>query len=222
MVFIILFILILNIVSIALMYYCLGKEIENKEKLVFIAAGTAIMYLLTLLVYWISTRNIEISEVSQTGKDLITFLFVPVNGILVLPLFAKSYSKFKNGIIKGNILRNRGIVLGVFLLIVLIIECFYFASIQEQVVKLIRENNQNQNMQGVILDGNSLNSNEIDGNSADENSANVLDENDGNEISTNNINENNIDEDILSNNEVSEEDDDSNQNALVMTNEIQW
>ena len=188
MVIIILFILILNIVSIALMYYCLGKEISNKEKLVFIAAGTAIMYLLTLLVYWISTRNIEISEVSQTGKDLITFLFVPVNGILVLPLFAKSYSIFKNGIIKGNILRNRGIVLGIFLLIVLIIECFYFASIQEQVVNLIKENTQKQNIQGVIRDGNSLTSNEINGNDVDENT----------------INENDIDGNTLMYNEISD------------------
>ena len=73
MIIIILFIIILNAVSILLMYRSLNN-LTSKEKLIYIAAGTVIMYLLTSLVYWISTRNIEITEVSSTGKDLIIFL----------------------------------------------------------------------------------------------------------------------------------------------------
>lgn len=143
MLVIILFILILNIISILLMYRCLVNS-ERKEKLIFIAAGTALMYILTSVVYWISTRNIEITEVSQYGKDLIIFAFVPVNGILILPFFAKSFSKFKSGKIDGKILRNRGIVLAVFLIALLIIECVYFKTIQEQVVDFINEQRNSQ------------------------------------------------------------------------------
>ena len=142
MLVILLFIIILNIVSIVLMYYSLG-DLSKKEKLIFIAAGTAIMYVIISVVYWFSTRNIEITEVSERGKDLITFLFVPINGILVLPLFAKSYQKLKYGNIDGKILRNRGIFIGIFLLIILIIECIYFKNIQEQVVNLLVEQQQN-------------------------------------------------------------------------------
>ena len=72
MLVIILFILVLNVVSILLMYRCLVNS-DRKEKLIFIAAGTALMYILTSIVYWISTRGIEMTEVSQTGKDLIIF-----------------------------------------------------------------------------------------------------------------------------------------------------
>ena len=90
MLIIILFILILNIVSILLMYRSLTDR-TPKEKLIFIAIGIAIMYMLTSVVYWISTRNVEITEVSDVGKDLIIFLFVPINGIIVLPLFARSF-----------------------------------------------------------------------------------------------------------------------------------
>ena len=137
---IILFILILNVVSILLMYRSLNAR-EPKEKLLFIVIGTALMYVLTSIVYWISTRNIEITEVSDLGKDLIIFLFVPINGIIVLPLFARSFCKFKDGGINGTVLRNRGVVLGVILFILLIIECVYFENIQNQVVKMITNKN---------------------------------------------------------------------------------
>lgn len=138
MLVILLFIIILNIVSIVLMYYCLA-DLTKKEKLIYIAAGTALMYILTTIVYWISTRGIEMTEVSEMGKNLITFLFVPINGIIILPLFAKSYYNYKMGGLDGSVLKKRAMVLGVILLIILIIECIYFKNIQEQVVNLINE-----------------------------------------------------------------------------------
>lgn len=134
-----LFILIFNIVSIVLMYYCLG-DIEKKEKIIFIAVGTGIMYILTSIVYWISTMGIEITEVAETGKNLITFLFVPVNGLIILPILAKSYVKLKYGNISNKVFANRILVLAVLLIIIFIIECNYFRQIQEQVVNLIKNN----------------------------------------------------------------------------------
>ncbi len=140
MIIIVLFILILNIVSILLMYRSLDN-MTQKEKLIYIAAGTVMMYLLTLIIYWISTRNIEITDVSRTGKDLIIFLFVPINGILVLPLFARSYSKFRDNKLSSRVLRNRGVALCLILFIILIIECVYFENIQKQVENMISEKN---------------------------------------------------------------------------------
>lgn len=133
---ILLFILILNIVSIVLMYYSLG-DLGKKEKLIYIVVGTAVMYIITSIVYWFSTRGIEVTEVSERGKDLITFLFVPINGIIILPLLAKSYSKLKYGNLDKSVFLKRGIVLAVILLIVLIIECMYFKNIQQQVVNML-------------------------------------------------------------------------------------
>ena len=142
---ILLFILILNIVSIVLMYYSLG-DLGKKEKLIYIVVGTAIMYIITSIVYWFSTRGIEVTEVSERGKDLITFLFVPINGIIMLPLLAKSYSKLKYGNLDKNVFLKRGIVLAVILLIVLIIECIYFKNVQQEVVNMLnaQENSMEQ------------------------------------------------------------------------------
>ena len=141
MLIIILFTLILNAVSILLMYKCLNG-IDKKERWIFVIIGTALMYVVTNITYWFGTKNIQISEETlQLGKDLIIFLFVPINGILILPLFAKSYMKFKLGNIDFSILRNRGIVLLVILLIILIIEGIYFGNIQKQVLNIINQKN---------------------------------------------------------------------------------
>ena len=120
------------------MYKCLGIE-SKKEKLIFVVMGTALMYILTSIIYWISTKDIQMTEVSERGKDLIIFLFVPTNAILTLPLFAKSFSKFRDGRIDGKILRNRGVLLIILLAIILIFECIYFKNIQQQVVNMITE-----------------------------------------------------------------------------------
>lgn len=147
---ILLFIIILNIVSIILMYYCLS-DLGKKEKLIFIAAGTAIMYLLTSFVYWLSTKDIEITSVSERGKDLITFLFVPINAILTLPLLAKSYFKYKIGGIDMPILRNRTVVILIILVILLVIECTYFKNIQQQVVDLLMKQQSTQETTDAIV-----------------------------------------------------------------------
>ena len=141
MLVILLFILILNIVSMVLIYYCLG-DLEKKEKLIFIAAGIAIMYIITTIVYWISTIGIEINEVSETGKNLIVFLFVPVNSLIILPLLAKSYTKLKFGSLDKKIFFKRGIALSVLLIIAIVFECVYFKNIQEEVVNIIKQNMQ--------------------------------------------------------------------------------
>ena len=72
-VIIMLFILLLNVVAIALTYYCL-ENMEQKEKIIFIAAGVAVIYILTTFVYWISTRDVEMQNVVEQSKNLIIFM----------------------------------------------------------------------------------------------------------------------------------------------------
>lgn len=174
------FILILNIVSITLMYYCLG-DLTKKEKFIFIAVGIGIMYILTSIAYWLSTFKIEITEVSETGKNLITFLFVPVNSVIVLPILAKSYAKTKFGNLNTDVFLKRGIVLGIILFIILIIECNYFKNIQAQVVDLIKQNAQEEQDNKLLNNtenqlSNNLNSleNEINKNILNNTSSNIV------------------------------------------------
>ena len=197
MLIIILFIIVLNAVSIILMYRSLNN-ISSKEKLIYIAAGTVLMYFLTSIIYWISTRNIEITEVSRTGKDLIIFLFVTINGIIVLPLFAKSYCKFKDNKLSSRVFRNRGIALGILLLIILIVECAYFENIQRQVEIMINEKNSKyyqieQEALNMIAEANSIEEENInDINTNDTNlQSNLIEVETTNDITNGQTNENN-------------------------------
>jgi len=136
-------ILLANIISIAIVYQFI-KKLDKKQKVVFIAMSVAAMYVLISFVYWISGFGID-KTIHEASKDFITFLFVPVNVILVIPFFAYQYMKFKNKQIKIEKLIKVTITLVVLLIIVLVIEYFYFCDIQTN----IRDINENMNEQKV-------------------------------------------------------------------------
>lgn len=176
MTLILVFIIVLNIIAIALTYYCLS-DLEKKDKVIFIAVCVAIIYMLTTFVYWISTKSVAVKEVSDLGKNLITFLFVPINTLVVVPLFAKSYNKYKTGFLAFDKLRNRGIVLGAILLIILIIECVYFKNVQNTVITLIEKNQQTrQNANDERIETNTLENiiENVDGNMLKMNTVNSI------------------------------------------------
>ncbi len=137
-IFIYLCILALNLAAIFMMYKLLGEEIEKKEKAIFIIVGIAIMYATVSLVYWLSTKNIDLGVSNDVGKNFITFTFVPINSILVLPFLASSYKYFKQGMLKSEKFRNRVILAGVIIIIALIIEFFYFKDIQNGILSIIQ------------------------------------------------------------------------------------
>ena len=140
LVFIYIFILIINIVSIVLTYHFLGKEMEKKTKGIFIIVGIAINYILVSISYWLGTINIDLGVDSDLGKNLLVFTFVPVNGIITMPFLASSYKNLQNGRLKETPFRNRCILIGVILLIVLVIEFFYFKDIQTGILNILNAN----------------------------------------------------------------------------------
>ena len=130
-------ILILNILAVFLTYRFLGNDTEKKERWIFIIVGFAVMYMLVSIVYWLSTKNIDLGIAESTAKNLITFAFVPVNAIAVLPFLARSYSYLKMGRLQQDKFKNRIILLIAILVIVLIIEFFYFKNIQTGILNII-------------------------------------------------------------------------------------
>lgn len=189
-IFIILFILLLNIVNIVAMYRLLGIDINKKEKIIFIAVGVAIMYMLVSAVYFLSSIGID-SKAADAGRDFITFTFVPVNGLCVLTFLSSSYKRYKAGIIKADILRNRCVVLVAILIILLIVEFFYFKNIQNNALEIF--NNSTNTIQN-NTETNVENANSLQGSNIQENSIveNNVEENDttNSAIETNITNEN--------------------------------
>lgn len=135
--FIYIFILALNVVAVVLTYHCLGKQIDRKSKGIFIIVAIAIIYMLVTFVYWIATKDIKLEIDTDIGKNLITFTFVPVNAIVVIPFLASSYKHLKSGDLKPIPFRNRAILMGIVLIFMLIFEFFYFRDIQNGIVSLL-------------------------------------------------------------------------------------
>ena len=135
--FIYIFILIINIVSIVLVYNFLGKELEQKTKWIFIIIGTAIMYMLVSVIYWLGTLDVDLQVNDSMGKNLIVFTFVPVNAIITMPFIASSFKHWTNGRLKSAPFRNRCILIGIILLVILVIEFFYFQDIQNGILSIL-------------------------------------------------------------------------------------
>ena len=137
-IFIYLCILALNLAAIFMTYKFLGEDIEKKEKAIFIVIGIAIMYMTVSLTYWLSTKNIDLGVSKDVGKNFITFTFVPINSMLVLPFLAGSYKYLKESKLSTQKFRNRVILATVILVIALIVEFFYFKDIQNGILSIIQ------------------------------------------------------------------------------------
>lgn len=137
-IFIYLCILILNVVAVFMTYKFLGEDFEQKQKLTFIVVGIAIMYMLVSLIYWLSTKNIDLGTTNEMGKNFIVFTFVPINSMIVLPFLASSYKYFKQGRLKTQNFKNRIILIAVILIIVLVLEFFYFKDIQNSILSMLQ------------------------------------------------------------------------------------
>ena len=151
-------ILLANVIGIAIVYQFI-KKLENKEKLVFIAISVALMYNLISIVYWFSGFGMD-KNVHEASKNFVLYLFVPVNVILFIPYFASQYMKLRSNKIKLEKFINKLSTIVVLLIVVLVIEYFYFRNIQENINEMKYTQNVTQNTQVEIQ--NEIINNEIE------------------------------------------------------------
>lgn len=216
MIFFIMFIVVvLNALCIYLMYRFL-KDVDKKEKFIFIAVGVAVMYGITAFVHWISIQGLDGMYKEGVAKDIVTFLFVPIDGLIILPALASSYNSYKQNKLSLNMLGKRMSVLLIPFAIVLVLECIFIKNVQVAVTnayddstkfqyeEYIEDTNtmgENYMTTGNIISNETLNevaneeTNEVSTNSIDD-SINV------NETENNNVNENKVSNTTKANNVV--------------------
>ncbi len=137
-IFILAFIAIANIIAISTLWAFL-KGLSPKEKLIFIAVGIAIMYILVNGMFVFSGNTIENVQVAQMTKNLMTFLFVPVNVILIETYIARSYRQYKEKVIQGYQLKRRCFVFAILLCVLLAFEYGYFGDIQASIQTMLTQ-----------------------------------------------------------------------------------
>lgn len=120
--------------------------IEKSKKVVIIAVGVLIIYILTLFIFNISKQEIQYNneEVSAGIKNMLVSVFTGVNSIIVLPLVARLINKINEDDIEKQtfLIRIFGII--VIFIICLVIECGYMKSIQQGILKIREMTNQGE------------------------------------------------------------------------------
>ena len=145
MAFIIVIALIIYFINIAWTWKSLG-EIEKSQKVIFIIVGLLILFIITLITFNISTRNIQYQHQGETQliRNVLVAIFTGINGIIIMPQLAKILEKAKNGDLEKNQIRNRIILWIIVLIICIIFECGYMESTQQGIVN-IQHSLQNSN-----------------------------------------------------------------------------
>lgn len=138
-----LFILVANIVAILLIYYSFDKNIEKTKKLAYTMISMGVMYILILIIYFFSSIGLD-KEATKQARKMITFSFVPVNSIILLPFLIRSFNKSKNREITTEQLNRRAITMFIIGIVLIVGEFFYFRNIEKGIIE-IADNMQNTN-----------------------------------------------------------------------------
>ena len=130
------FLILANIVAMAATYFSFGKRLSNDKKMMYSMITIGIIYIITLIVYFFSSIGIQNDKVSQSSRNMVTFSFVPVNTIILLPFLIHSFTKAKDKEIKTESLNKRVAIVAIIAVILIITEFFYFRNIQNNIIEL--------------------------------------------------------------------------------------
>ncbi len=144
---IVLFIFVANCVALLLTYHSFDKKIDKNKRMLYTMIAVGVMYIVISITYFFSSIGIE-KEVSENSKNMITFTFVPVNSIIILPFLINSYKKARRKEIKMENFNKRVIIIGVIAIFLIISEFFYFRNIQNGIIRMMNEmsNSVNENV----------------------------------------------------------------------------
>ena len=109
----------------------------------------------------------KIDNINCHAKNFLNLLFESI------PFLVTSYQKYKDKKLKPEKFVKRGIAVGIFMVIVLVIEYFYFQSVFENIID-ISENVQNGNQIDTNVQANETITNEIENNITNEEQANEI------------------------------------------------
>ena len=131
--------LIFLLVLLKWLWHNLG-EVEKEKKIIFIIAGTTIMFLYTLLIYNISKKGIqyETEEVMNYIKTPLLFLFGVVNGIIILPYVFKKIEKIYNDDIEKKEFHRAIAIVLIIICFLSIFETNYLKTTQQGILNMYK------------------------------------------------------------------------------------
>ena len=111
----------------------------NFTRISYIVIGTLFVTLLTYVIFLLSRNNVKYPNENMIGdvRNIILLTFVPINSFIILPQMAKIIDRVKNDELSGESLKNKILIFGIMVIIIIIIEVIYFKSIQNGIINII-------------------------------------------------------------------------------------
>ena len=132
-------IVLANIISLVTVYQFI-KKLDQKQIVIFMAVSVGIMYILILTTYWLSGFGVD-EKIHEASKNFVLYLFVPVNVLLFIPYLASQYVKLRENEIKRSDFAKKLEISVVLLIVVLVLEFFYFRNIQTNIGNIQEQTN---------------------------------------------------------------------------------
>lgn len=134
--------LIIYIIGVIAIYHNM-YSVDKSKKIQFIMVGFLVILLLTMLLVFISSNNINIenreyksySQYISTTKTMSILLFAPINSIIVLPYIGNLLNKYTDQRINGEQLKKKILICAVILILVVIFEIGYVKDFQTGLIK---------------------------------------------------------------------------------------
>lgn len=133
--------IILYILLISSTMHSLKLVESTKVKIGFIVTGFILMLVSIWVTFYISISglNYENAQIVGRVRNLLVAVFVPVNGLIVMPYLAKMLSKIGSNELTQEKFKKRLIILAIIYFAILIFECSYFKSTQIGILEMIEK-----------------------------------------------------------------------------------
>ena len=138
MVLIISIIIAIYVLLIAWVWNNLG-QIDKNKKILTILIGTAIVYLITLIVFNISKSGINYEQklMEKDIRRILVTMFAGVNSLIILPYVAKIIERiYENQMERQEVLKKLSIIVTIFI-ICMFLECGYMKNIQQGILDMV-------------------------------------------------------------------------------------
>lgn len=133
--------IVIGILFVAYITWTLNNAKEfasTGTKALFLIIGTIIISLVTLILFSISRAGIAYPKPEMVGavRRMILLVFVPINGLIILPQIANVVGRIKKDKITQEEFKRKAIIMLVIIIAIVIIECIYFKRIQTGIMNL--------------------------------------------------------------------------------------
>lgn len=113
------------------------KSFEDKlSRIVYLVLGMLLNLIIIAIIFNISKSNINYPNVDimKQIRKIVLLIFTPVNGLITLPWIANIIIGIRSGENKNKLI----LILSIVFIIVVIFECFYFKSIQDGILQIMK------------------------------------------------------------------------------------